>query len=83
MKISVLSGKMKDYCTLFPEGNWSKCCALHDRRYENKRLTKYQADKLLFRCVRRKGNNIIASIMFAGVTIFGHYSYFKAKKAIR
>jgi len=64
-------------CTLFPDGTWSSCCARHDRRYENKRLTKYQADKLLYRCVAKK-NKLIASVMFLGVTLFGHYWYKKA-----
>lgn len=50
-------------CTLFSEGNWSECCARHDRRYENKRLYKYQADKLLYRCVKQKSNVVIVSIV--------------------
>ena len=72
--------KNKDHCTLSPEGNWSMCCARHDRRYENKRLTRFQADKLLFRCVNRKSNVLIASIMFLGVRAFGWYFYKKAKR---
>lgn len=67
-------------CTCFFNGTWKECCDRHDRRYENKRLTKYQADKLLFRCVRKKSNVVVASIMFAGVTLLGHYSYYKAQK---
>ena len=70
---------MANNCTLFPEGNWTECCARHDRRYENKRLSKYQADKLLYRCVKRKSNIAVASIMFIGVTLFGHYNYWKAQ----
>ena len=71
---------MKDHCTLFIEGTWTSCCERHDRRYENKRLTKYQADKLLFRCVRRNSNIVIAIIMFLGVTLFGHFNYALAQK---
>ena len=70
----------KDNCTLFPEGNWTDCCAMHDRRYSNNRLSKYQADKLLFRCVKHKSSIVIAAIMFTGVTLFGHYNYWKAQK---
>jgi len=73
----------KDHCTLWFEGNWSECCALHDRRYANKRLTRYQADKLLFRCVRRKSNIVMASIMFAGVRTIGWYFYDKAINPIK
>ena len=67
-----------DNCTAFPEGNWSSCCARHDRRYENKRLTRKQADELLYRCVRRKKNVVVASIMWAGVRTFGGWYYDKA-----
>lgn len=70
---------MTDHCTLFPEGTWAGCCERHDRRYENKKITKYQADTLLFRCAKRRAGVVIAAVMFAGVTIFGHYSYNKAQ----
>jgi len=74
---------MKDHCTFFPEGNWGKtCCRKHDKRYENKRLSKFQADILLYRCVRKKSNVVIASIMFTGVTLFGHYNYYKAQRKV-
>ena len=72
------SSTRKNNCTLFPEGGWTECCERHDKRYENKRLNRYQADKLLFRCVKRKSNVIIAGIMFAGVRTFGWYFYKKA-----
>lgn len=66
---------MENNCTLFPEGSWTECCARHDRRYENKRLNRAQADKLLFRCVKRKSNVAVASIMYLGVRAFGWYYY--------
>jgi hypothetical protein len=69
----------KDYCTLWLEGNWCKCCKRHDRRYTRKGLSKFQADKLLFRCVKRKAGWFMASLMFTGVTLFGWYPYFKAQ----
>ena len=68
---------MKNNCTLFPEGNWSDCCARHDRRYENKRLTKKQADKLLYRCVLKKSNKFIALIMYLGVRSPISWYYYK------
>ena len=67
-----------DNCTLFPDGTWSECCARHDRRYENKRLTQWQADNLLYRCAKRKGNVLVGSIMRIGVFILGWYYYRKA-----
>ena len=58
-----------NYCTFFPEGNWSECCRRHDRRYENKRLTKRQADILLKRCVTRKAGCLIGWIIYLGVRL--------------
>ena len=72
---------MIDYCTCFPEGSWDNCCAMHDRRYANKRLTRYQADKLLYRCVA-KHNKVVALIMFIGVRLGGWYFYDKATNPI-
>lgn len=43
-----------DHCTFFPDCCVALCCARHDRRYENKRLTKYQADKLMYRCAKQR-----------------------------
>lgn len=70
---------VKDYCTLFPEGTWAECCKRHDRRYE-KMKSKWKADRLLFRCVKRKGNIVVASIMWLGVTLFGWYNFYKAQR---
>lgn len=61
-------------CTGFLEGNWSRCCARHDKRYESSRLTRYQADILLYRCTKKKCK-IVAPIMFIGVRLFGWYFY--------
>lgn len=72
----------KDYCTFWIEGNWTECCSLHDRRYENRRLTRKQADELLFRCVKRKSNRVMASIMYIGVRAFGWYWYDKSTDPI-
>ena len=71
---------MTNNCTLFPEGAWTTCCARHDRRYTSKRLTRLQADILLYRCVKRKGYPVIAILMFLGVRIVGKYYYAKAIK---
>ena len=70
---------MKDNCTMWPEGNWSECCARHDKRYSRKALSKFKADILLYRCVKRKHSVLMAAIMFLGVTIFGHFYYNKGK----
>ena len=67
----------KDRCTLFPEGNWSECCHQHDRMYGRKTVSRWVADKLLYKCVRKKSNIVVASIMFIGVRLFGWYFYNK------
>lgn len=69
-----------DHCTLWVEGTWSHCCKRHDRRYSNNRISRLQADVLLFRCVSKAKDVIMASIMFAGVRMFGSYFYNKANK---
>ena len=66
---------MADNCTLWFEGSWAHCCAMHDRRYANKRLTRKQADELLFRCVKRKAGVVMAYTMYIGVRAFGWYFY--------
>jgi len=67
-----------DSCTLFPEGTWSYCCKRHDRRYENNRLTRRQADILLKRCVAKE-NKLISYIMYLGVRTFGWLYYNKGR----
>lgn len=66
-------------CTCFPDGTWTECCARHDRRYENKRLSRKQADLLLFRCVKKK-SVIIATIMYIGVRLWGSKHYNEINK---
>ncbi len=66
----------KNYCTMSPDGNWSECCKRHDRRYSNRRLTRYQADVLLYRCIDKKTNcMLLAGIYFVGVRLFGWLHY--------
>jgi hypothetical protein len=69
-----------DCCTLWFDGTWRECCCRHDRRYVNKRLSRKQADKLLYRCVKRKSNAFMASVMYVGVRSFGWYFYRKINK---
>ena len=73
-------GMGDNHCTASPDGTWGTCCKRHDKRYENKRLTRYQADKLLYRCIKRYSNAIIGSIYWLGVRLFGWYFYNNTKK---
>lgn len=70
----------KDYCTLSPEGNWAVCCQRHDRRYVNKRLTRLQADKLLYRCISRKSNIFYGFAFFISVRLVGWVFYNKLNR---
>ena len=75
-----------DYCTLFPEGWWSHCCALHDLAYESQ-AGRAVADTALFQCVADSGSTtlllgvsgLIGGVMYLGVLTFGRYFYNKAK----
>lgn len=58
------------------------CCKGHDKRYANKRLTRLQADILLFKCVKRKANVILAATMFSFVRAFGWYFYNKVQREL-
>lgn len=55
--------------------NWKECCDRHDKRYANTRLTRYQADILLLRCIKKKSNTIHALLVFIAVRIFGWIRY--------
>ena len=63
-----------DGCTCFFDGNWKSCCDRHDRRYANTRLTRKQADRLLYRCVSRR-SKFAAMVMYIGVRTFGWIRY--------
>ena len=80
-KISWFCNK-RSYATCWFDGccgaYWGHCAKCHDRRYENKRLNRKQADELLYRCVLKKSNRINATIMWIGVRMFGWYFYKKA-----
>jgi hypothetical protein len=76
-----------DYCTLFPEGWWSHCCAAHDLAYANQ-VGRAGADFDLLMCVASSTSSpmllgvstLIAGVMFIGVRVFGRYFYNKAKQ---
>jgi len=64
---------------------YGDCSKRHDRRYDNKRITRRQADVLFYRCLRKKlvGLNIFKKIFFAimfylfylSVRAFGWFFY--------
>ena len=68
---------MADYCTLWPEGNWSHCCKAHDIAYELG-TGKIAADLELITCVAQQ-SQIMGVVMGAGVLTFGWLFYYKRK----
>lgn len=73
-----------DYCTWFPEGWWSACCAAHDLAY-SAQIGKDVADAALMACVAGSGGSAgtaavsvaIGGAMWLGVHLFGR-KYYKA-----
>ena len=65
--------------------DWGACSKMHDRRYENKRLTRKQADILFYRCVRRRTSKVwgehvataFAKTLYTAVRWFGWTRYGK------
>ncbi len=68
--------KKKDYCTLFPEGNWANCCKDHDEDYSaGSGVSRKKADKKLRKCIEYHGKPNIAAIVYWGVRAFGWLHY--------
>ena len=68
---------MDNRCTMFPNGNWLRCCVAHDYEYADggTLADKIRADIKLGRCVAKKGHPAIGAVMFAGVSIAGYFFY--------
>lgn len=75
-----------DYCTLFPEGWWSHCCAAHDAAYAAQ-IGQAVADSALLQCVAASGDGllvgaasaVVGATMWLGVRLFGRRWYKRAK----
>lgn len=73
-----------DYCTWFPEGWWSTCCAAHDLAYGTQ-VGQAIADQALLACVAHSGASpatvgvsvAVGGLMWLGVRLFGR-KYYKA-----
>lgn len=74
-----------DHCSLWLEGWWAHCCALHDARY-SEQVARSVADSDLFACVAASAPApalaavavVIGAVMWAGVRVFGGRFYRKA-----
>lgn len=71
-----------DYCTWFPEGWWSHCCAAHDADYAAQ-VARALADERLYLCVAASVDQppalclavLVAMAMWCGVRLFGRRFY--------
>lgn len=67
---------MKNYCTAFPDGEEGMCCKAHDIEYSTKgTLSRKEADKALYQCVKENGEPVKAALMYVGVRAFGWLFY--------
>ncbi len=68
-----LRGIDSDGCTLAPDFNFYACCVWHDYyyRHPNSPITRAQADKLLYHCIKKKSNRVVAGIYYAAVRSLG------------
>ena len=62
-----------DGCSVWPNGNWKKCCIEHDYKYwlGGSRAQRQEADKQFKECVAAKGHPVIAKLMHIGVRFGG------------
>ena len=65
----------RNHCTCFVDGlgkwRWGDCCAAHDIAYMAQEITRAEADRLLYECVKKSSHPVMAWIMWACVRIFG------------
>ena len=64
---------ISDGCTLFPDGDWLRCCVTHDYAYWSMRRTSERlgADRDLRDCIGKEGNGFSAAIAYLGVRLGG------------
>jgi|GEM_PF-5061114 len=62
-----------DRCSLWPDGDWYRCCVVHDYAYwcGGTAAQRSQADKQLKRCIQAKGYPIMSQVMRWGVRLGG------------
>jgi LPXTG-motif cell wall-anchored protein len=67
-----------DGCTLWFDGDWGRCCQLHDIAYSIG-IDKGIADIHLASCVAQTGHPAIALLMLLGVTL-GGWAFYRKKR---
>ena len=69
----------KEGCTCWFDGVWKHCCDSHDSEYGSKKLSRFESDLNLFKCVWNK-NKVMAVAMFSAVRVVGWIFWFKLLK---
>ena len=69
LTISEADKKRSDGCTLAPDGSWGSCCVIHDTALRDKDVSASQADKMLFRCMKKRSNIVMATLYYTFVRI--------------
>ncbi len=76
--------RIKDYCTMFPEGDWANCCKEHDDDYcPDSGVDRLTADRGLRDCIECGGRPWLAKFMYVGVRCLGWFFYGKDKHGNR
>ena len=80
----------KNACTCwfdsFKKWDWKECCIKHDYMYINNKLhnrTKWEVDKELFKCVRKKTCLLFASVMWLGNATFSWVAWNMYKNDVK
>lgn len=65
--------KQDKECTLFPDGEWTPCCVVHDIRYKKGGTLKdkKKADIELLNCFLKNGYSTLGLIIYVGVRLGG------------
>lgn len=59
---------------------WGQCAILHDFNYDKQKISRSEADKRFYKCLKKNSYKVIVMIMYIGVRLFGWYFWNKAKK---
>lgn len=73
-----------DGCSYSPDFNFgSTCCDAHDFYYATGRVSKWEADARLFRCIKKAGHPIVAGVYWLAVASVGWIPWIKARRVAK
>ena len=65
----------RDGCSYVPNFKFLDCCLLHDYYYVTNEISRREADKKLYDCIKNEGYPILAWIYWLGVRLLGKDAY--------